>query len=128
MATSVAQLLLQDTAATGNARHTPCKRHLVMAIMVAMANLMLASAGKLGAGAAGPEGFQLIWPTVQAIRDSVEGWRGGASVPGPAKNVNKPFLQPYWHKCAFLCAILHALASQLLLMLTYGITDVSLAT
>ena len=56
-------------------------------------------AGKLGAGAAGPQGFQLIWPTVQEIRDSVEGWRGGASVPGPAKNVNKPFLQPYWHRC-----------------------------
>ena len=61
---------------------------------------LLVFAGNLGAGAAGPEGFQLIWPTVQAIRDSVEGWRGGASVPGPAKNVNKPFLQPYWHKCA----------------------------
>ena len=29
----------------------------------------------------------------------MEGWRGGASVPGPAKNVNKPFLQPYWHRC-----------------------------
>lgn len=56
-------------------------------------------AGKLGASAAGPQGFQLIWPTVQEVRDSVEGWRGGASVPGPAKNVNKPFLQPYWHRC-----------------------------
>lgn len=57
-------------------------------------------AGKLGAGAAGPQGFQLIWPAVQEVRDSVEGWRGGASVPGPAKNVNKPFLQPYWHRCS----------------------------
>ena len=60
---------------------------------------VVASAGTLGAGPAGPQGFQLIWPTVQDIRDSVEGWRGGASVPGPAKNVNKPFLQPYWHRC-----------------------------
>lgn len=60
----------------------------------------VASAGTLGAGAAGPQGFQLIWPTVQDIRDSVEGWRGGASVPGPSKNVNKPFLQPYWHRCS----------------------------
>ncbi len=55
-------------------------------------------AGKLGPGAAGAEGLQLIWPTVWEIRDSVEGWRGGASVPGPAKNVNKPFLRPFWHK------------------------------
>ncbi|KAL3157421.1 hypothetical protein ABBQ32_011893 [Trebouxia sp. C0010 RCD-2024] len=59
---------------------------------------LTSSGGTLGAGAAGPQGFQLIWPTVQDIRDSVEGWRGGASVPGPAKNVNKPFLQPYWHR------------------------------
>ncbi|KAL3159457.1 hypothetical protein ABBQ38_009882 [Trebouxia sp. C0009 RCD-2024] len=59
---------------------------------------LTSSGGRLGAGAAGPQGFQLIWPTVQDIRDSVEGWRGGASVPGPAKNVNKPFLQPYWHR------------------------------
>jgi len=55
-------------------------------------------AGKLGPGAAGAKGLQLVWPTVEEIRASVEGWRGGASLPGPAKNVDKPFLRPYWHK------------------------------
>ena len=64
-------------------------------------------AEKLGPSAKGVEGLKLVWPTVQEIRDSVEGWCGGNSVPGPSKNVNKPFLQPYWHRCcmAFLSQV-----------------------
>jgi hypothetical protein len=47
--------------------------------------------------AQGREGFQLVWPTVEEVRNSVEGWAAGASVPGPEKNVSKPFLQGLWH-------------------------------
>eukprot|EP00877_Chromochloris_zofingiensis_P000105 jgi/Chrzof1/10095/Cz04g26260.t1 len=38
----------------------------------------------------------IIWPTVQEVRDSLEGWIAGYSIPGPEKNVGKPFLKPYW--------------------------------
>lgn len=42
--------------------------------------------------------LQFVYPTVEEIRASVEGYRGGASVPGSAKNVGKPFLRPLYHK------------------------------
>ncbi len=45
-----------------------------------------------------PVRFQLIYPTYQEIKESVEGLRGGGSVPGTCKNVGKSFLQPLWHK------------------------------
>lgn len=51
----------------------------------------------MGPTASGRAGFQLLWPTVEEVRNSVEGWAAGASVPGPAKNVQKPFLQAYYH-------------------------------
>lgn len=51
----------------------------------------------MGPTASGRAGLQLLWPTVEEVRNSVEGWAAGASVPGPAKNVQKPFLQPYYH-------------------------------
>jgi len=38
--------------------------------------------------------LKLVYPTVEEIRTSVEGYRGGGSVPGGKKNVEKPFLQP----------------------------------
>lgn len=37
--------------------------------------------------------LKLVYPTVEEIRTSVEGYRGGGSVPG-GKNVQKPFLRP----------------------------------
>ena len=42
--------------------------------------------------------LKIVYPTVQEIRESVEGYRGGASVPGPARNVQKPFLRPLFHR------------------------------
>jgi tyrosyl-DNA phosphodiesterase-1 len=42
--------------------------------------------------------LQLVYPTVQDIRQSIEGYRGGASVPGQEKNVSKPFLRPLMRK------------------------------
>ena len=80
---------------------------VIVTIMSAESSLV---AGKLGPSGKGVEGLQLVWPTVQEIRDSVEGWRGGASVPGPSKNVNKPFLQPYWHRSAPLYVLLNPLS------------------
>lgn len=37
--------------------------------------------------------LKLVYPTVEEIRTSVEGYIGGGSVPGGMKNVNKPLLQ-----------------------------------
>ncbi|KAI3740861.1 hypothetical protein L2E82_31335 [Cichorium intybus] len=40
----------------------------------------------------------IIWPTVEDIRCSLEGYAAGGCVPGPQKNVEKPFLKKYWAK------------------------------
>ena len=45
-----------------------------------------------------PLSLKLVYPTVQEIRSSVEGYAGGRSVPGSTKNVNKPFLRPLYHR------------------------------
>lgn len=42
--------------------------------------------------------LKLVYPTVEEIRASVEGYSGGGSVPGGTKNVNKPLLQPLLSK------------------------------
>ena len=42
--------------------------------------------------------LQLVYPTVQEIRHSLEGYAGGASVPGTLKNVTKPYLRPLFHR------------------------------
>ncbi len=56
------------------------------------------SAERLGSPAAGAAGLQLVWTTVEEVRSSLEGWFAGNSIPGPEKNVGKPFLQTYWHR------------------------------
>eukprot|EP01025_Chloroclados_australasicus_P022497 TRINITY_DN2314_c0_g1_i2.p1 TRINITY_DN2314_c0_g1~~TRINITY_DN2314_c0_g1_i2.p1 ORF type:complete len:412 (+),score=32.77 TRINITY_DN2314_c0_g1_i2:56-1237(+) len=40
----------------------------------------------------------LVWPTVDEVRNSLEGWKAGYSIPGNVKNVSKPFLQQLWHR------------------------------
>ncbi|RMZ54985.1 hypothetical protein APUTEX25_000502, partial [Auxenochlorella protothecoides] len=67
-------------------------------------------AGSAGAGAWRGEGggtggmrappgiATLVWPTVSEVQNSLEGWLAGRSVPGPASNVCKPFLERYWHR------------------------------
>lgn len=55
-------------------------------------------AERLGSPAAGAKGLQLVWTTVEEVRSSLEGWFAGNSIPGPEKNVGKPFLQGYWHR------------------------------
>jgi tyrosyl-DNA phosphodiesterase 1 len=45
-----------------------------------------------------PINLQLVYPTVHEIRFSIEGYRGGASVPGTMRNVTKAFLKPLWRK------------------------------
>ena len=42
------------------------------------------------------EGLFLIWPTVEQVRTSIEGYSGGNSVPGFKKNVDRDFLKPLW--------------------------------
>ncbi|GAB4821749.1 hypothetical protein N2152v2_008795 [Parachlorella kessleri] len=59
------------------------------------------SAGKrqpLPRPAAGPAGLQLVWPTEVEVRDSLEGWFAGGSIPGRADKVTRPFLQAFWHR------------------------------
>jgi tyrosyl-DNA phosphodiesterase-1 len=45
-----------------------------------------------------PIQLRLVYPTVEEIRNSVEGYRGGGSVPGSNQNVSKAFLRPLYHK------------------------------
>jgi tyrosyl-DNA phosphodiesterase-1 len=45
-----------------------------------------------------PMRLQLVYPTIAEIRLSIEGYRGGGSVPGTTKNVSKPFLQSLYRK------------------------------
>ncbi|VFQ88592.1 unnamed protein product [Cuscuta campestris] len=40
----------------------------------------------------------IIWPTVEDVRCSLEGYAAGSCVPSPLKNVEKPFLKKYWAK------------------------------
>mmetsp|Transcript_34404 Transcript_34404/g.58284 ORF Transcript_34404/g.58284 Transcript_34404/m.58284 type:complete len:1120 (-) Transcript_34404:101-3460(-) len=46
------------------------------------------------------EKLQIIWPTVEEVRTSLEGYAAGGSIPGYEKNVIKPFLQGMFHKWA----------------------------
>ena len=53
---------------------------------------------------------QLVWPTVAEVQNSIEGWLAGRSIPGPHKNVSKPFLAKHWHRHAwgwevFVCCV-----------------------
>ncbi|CAN6811184.1 unnamed protein product [Brassica oleracea] len=40
----------------------------------------------------------IIWPTVEDVRCSLEGYAAGNAIPSPLKNVEKPFLKKYWAK------------------------------
>eukprot|EP00986_Skeletonema_menzelii_P013550 scaffold7979_cov149-Skeletonema_menzelii.AAC.1 len=42
--------------------------------------------------------LQIVWPTVDEIRDSVEGYYGGGSVCGKTKNVSLEFLRPLYRR------------------------------
>ena len=44
--------------------------------------------------------LKFVYPTAEEIRTSVEGYRGGDSVPGRKKCVSKPLLRPFWYKWA----------------------------
>jgi tyrosyl-DNA phosphodiesterase-1 len=63
-------------------------------------------AERLGLPAPGAAGLQLVWPSVSEVQNSIEGWKAGMSVPGPAKNVEKPFLQQYYRRHAACTACL----------------------
>jgi tyrosyl-DNA phosphodiesterase-1 len=42
--------------------------------------------------------IRIVWPTVEEIKNSVEGYHGGGSVCGKAKNVSLEFLQPLYRR------------------------------
>ena len=44
--------------------------------------------------------LKVVYPTVEEIRLSVEGYAGGQSVPGNTKNVEKAVVKPLYHKWA----------------------------
>lgn len=48
--------------------------------------------------AIGADSLILVYPTVEEILTSIEGYMGGASVPGKSKNLRKPFLGSLFHK------------------------------
>jgi tyrosyl-DNA phosphodiesterase-1 len=53
-----------------------------------------------------PIRLQLVYPTVADIRHSMQGYRGGGSVPGTTKNVSKPFLQSLYRKWSSTTAVI----------------------
>ncbi|CAL9230355.1 unnamed protein product [Arabidopsis halleri] len=44
----------------------------------------------------GPGDPLIIWPTVEDVKCSLEGYAAGNAIPSPLKNVEKPFLKKYW--------------------------------
>ncbi|XP_059623908.1 tyrosyl-DNA phosphodiesterase 1 [Cornus florida] len=40
----------------------------------------------------------IVWPTVEDVRCSLEGYAAGSCIPSPQKNVEKEFLKKYWAK------------------------------
>eukprot|EP00970_Alexandrium_tamarense_P015746 scaffold5469_cov175-Alexandrium_tamarense.AAC.7 len=44
------------------------------------------------------ERMKIVWPTVDEIRTTIEGYNGGGSVPGRTKNVAQSFLLPLYHR------------------------------
>ncbi|XP_031129904.1 tyrosyl-DNA phosphodiesterase 1 [Ipomoea triloba] len=40
----------------------------------------------------------IVWPTVEDVRCSLEGYAAGSCIPSPSKNVEKEFLKKYWAK------------------------------
>lgn len=40
----------------------------------------------------------IIWPTVEDVRCSLEGYAAGNAIPSPQKNVEKEFLRKYWSR------------------------------
>nr|GLL28779.1 tyrosyl-DNA phosphodiesterase 1 [Ipomoea trifida] len=40
----------------------------------------------------------IVWPTVEDVRCSLEGYAAGSCIPSPLKNVEKEFLKKYWAK------------------------------
>ena len=46
----------------------------------------------------GPGEARIVWPTVEDVRQSIEGYGAGGAIPGPEKNVARPWLQRYWSK------------------------------
>uniref|UniRef100_K3WH37 Tyrosyl-DNA phosphodiesterase n=1 Tax=Globisporangium ultimum (strain ATCC 200006 / CBS 805.95 / DAOM BR144) TaxID=431595 RepID=K3WH37_GLOUD len=43
------------------------------------------------------QAFHIVWPSVDDVRNSIEGWNAGRAVPCPLKNM-KPFLHKYLRK------------------------------
>ncbi|CAM0146194.1 unnamed protein product [Urochloa decumbens] len=57
------------------------------------------SAGKSDDGSQLGTGKPLIvWPTVEDVRCSIEGYAAGSCIPSPQKNVEKDFLKKYWSR------------------------------
>ncbi|XP_010317667.1 tyrosyl-DNA phosphodiesterase 1 [Solanum lycopersicum] len=40
----------------------------------------------------------IVWPNVEDVRCSLEGYAAGSAIPSPSKNVEKEFLKKYWAK------------------------------
>lgn len=56
---------------------------------------------EFGASATGTEAnvpIRLVFPTAEEVRNSVEGYSGGASLPSDSKNVEKPFLRSLYRR------------------------------
>ncbi|XP_038981850.1 tyrosyl-DNA phosphodiesterase 1 isoform X2 [Phoenix dactylifera] len=60
-------------------------------LAVSMSSGILNDGSPLGSGKP-----LIIWPTVEDVRCSLEGYAAGNAIPSPQKNVEKDFLKKYW--------------------------------
>ena len=78
---------------TSHQKHTTAQR------MAWCAPCPCLCADVLGLPANGPLGLQLVYPTVEEVQQSIEGWMGGiGGLPTPACKVDQPSLQQYYHR------------------------------
>lgn len=74
------------------------EKWLTMEFMGSLGQGESSKGGQLHPPCKGPLGAKLVWPCVSEVRDSIEGWAAGYSIPGPSKNVLKPFLRAYYNR------------------------------
>jgi hypothetical protein len=42
--------------------------------------------------------LHIVWPAVEEVQNSLEGWRGGSGIPGTMKTVGRPHLRPLYSR------------------------------
>ena len=70
---------------------------------------------RLGAPPAGAAGLHIIWPQADEVRNSLEGWFAGGSIPGRKDNVERDHLRRLYHRHVLPLPLARLLAAGALL-------------